>query len=172
MRTSYRGFSLVEVVIALGIIAFALVAILGMFPVAIGASRDSRTDTRAAGIARLIYGQLRGQPPDRASLTLNTNPAAGQAFVGHAAVNLKNAYTNWVAFDDKGDPLRSFAAAEYTNDALPANGAVYKVRFSVEPHKPVTNLSRVTVEVTYPALAPLSRRSTNVFATYLGNVAP
>lgn len=56
------AFSLVEVTIAMGIIAFGLVAILGVLPVAFTTSRASITQTRATGIADTVFAGLRAQP--------------------------------------------------------------------------------------------------------------
>jgi uncharacterized protein (TIGR02598 family) len=56
-----RGFSLVEVVLALGVIAFALVAILGAFPVGLTTQHSAQDDTRAAQIAADIFSSLASQ---------------------------------------------------------------------------------------------------------------
>ena len=61
-RTMTLAFSLVEIVLAVGIISFALVGILGMFPVALDAATRSREETQAAFIARSIYSDLAGYP--------------------------------------------------------------------------------------------------------------
>ena len=56
------AFSLVEVTLALGIIAFGLVAILGVLPVAFTTSRTSINQTRATGIAETVFAGVRAQP--------------------------------------------------------------------------------------------------------------
>jgi len=43
------GFSLVEVVLALGVVAFAIVAILGIVPTGLSSSHGAQDETRAAG---------------------------------------------------------------------------------------------------------------------------
>jgi type II secretory pathway pseudopilin PulG len=55
------AFSLVEVVIAMGLISFAMIAILAFFPSALSSSRSSVQDTRAAQIARAIAGTVDSQ---------------------------------------------------------------------------------------------------------------
>lgn len=60
-RERTPGFSLIEVVIALGVAAFALVAILGVFPIAFSQNRKSISDTRAAQLARMIVSTIEGQ---------------------------------------------------------------------------------------------------------------
>ncbi len=56
------GFSLIEVVLALGVITFVLVAVLGLLPVGIQTFRESTADTRAAQMARAIFATLRTEP--------------------------------------------------------------------------------------------------------------
>lgn len=55
------SFSLVEVVLALGIVAIGLVSILGLFPTGLNASRDSANETRASEMSQGIFATLRGQ---------------------------------------------------------------------------------------------------------------
>jgi type II secretory pathway pseudopilin PulG len=55
------AFSLVEVVLALGVVAFAIVAILGVLPTGLQTSRGSQDETRAAQIAQAIFASLASQ---------------------------------------------------------------------------------------------------------------
>src|SRR5438046_7110646 len=55
------GFSLAEVVIALGVIAIAVVAILALFPAALQTGHSAQDETRAAQIAQTIFPRLAGQ---------------------------------------------------------------------------------------------------------------
>ena len=55
------AFSLVEVVLALGVVAFAIVAILGAFPAGLSTSRFSQNETRASQIAQDILTSLASQ---------------------------------------------------------------------------------------------------------------
>lgn len=54
------GFSLVEVTIAIGIFAFVIVAILGLFPVALRQRSDAALETRAVLVAQQIFESIRG----------------------------------------------------------------------------------------------------------------
>jgi len=57
-----RGaFSLMEVVIALGVVTFALVGLMGLMPVSIDSSRASVNETRAAQIAQRLFTDYKGQ---------------------------------------------------------------------------------------------------------------
>ena len=55
------GFSLVEVVLALGVVAISLVAILGVFPVGLSSNRTSVSDTRAAELANAVFATIDAQ---------------------------------------------------------------------------------------------------------------
>lgn len=55
------GFSLIEVVLALGVVAFSLVAILGVFPAALSQNRKGISDTRAAQLIRMIVATIDSQ---------------------------------------------------------------------------------------------------------------
>lgn len=57
----HRGFSLIEVVLALGVVGFSLVAILGVFPTGLAANRSSVSDTRAAQIANAVTATIDAQ---------------------------------------------------------------------------------------------------------------
>jgi type II secretory pathway pseudopilin PulG len=55
------AFTLAEVVIALGVIAVAVVAILAVFPAALQTGHSAQDETRAAQIAQTIFPRLIGQ---------------------------------------------------------------------------------------------------------------
>jgi Tfp pilus assembly protein PilV len=55
------AFSLVEVVIALGIVSFAIVAILGLIPTGLQTSHSSQDETRASQMAQGILATLAAQ---------------------------------------------------------------------------------------------------------------
>ena len=54
-----RGFSLTEVVLAMGVAAVAFSAIMGLFPLGLDMSRETHEETQAALIAQSILGDLR-----------------------------------------------------------------------------------------------------------------
>jgi hypothetical protein len=59
---SSAGFSLIEVALALGVAAFALVAIIGLIPVGLNSNQASSDQTAAAGLAAGIVADLRAAP--------------------------------------------------------------------------------------------------------------
>jgi Tfp pilus assembly protein PilV len=54
-----RGFSLVEVTLALGVAAFCLITVLGLIPVALQAQRTGNAQTKSNVIISQIVGKLR-----------------------------------------------------------------------------------------------------------------
>lgn len=62
MKRHPDAFSLVEVVLALGVIGFALLAIIGLFPIGLQSDRASIQETRANFIAQQTFATLRSQP--------------------------------------------------------------------------------------------------------------
>ena len=56
------GFSLVEVVLALGVIAIGVVALLGLLSISAGSSRSSDQATVIASISRQVLAEMRGMP--------------------------------------------------------------------------------------------------------------
>ena len=60
-RRVAAGFSLIEVTLALGIVTFALVGIVGVLPVAMNSGRQSIDKNRAAAIAGTLFASFRSQ---------------------------------------------------------------------------------------------------------------
>jgi hypothetical protein len=53
-----KAFSLVEIALALGVIAIALVAIFGLIPVGLNSSRDAINDTQTTMISEDVYNRV------------------------------------------------------------------------------------------------------------------
>ena len=60
-RRLHRAFSLVEVTLALGLVTFVLVAVLGTVPVAITSGHQSLDQNRAAAVANSLFASFRSQ---------------------------------------------------------------------------------------------------------------
>ncbi len=56
MKTKHKAFSLIEVVIALGIFAFCIVGIVGLLPIAANSVKSVSQETNANNIAESIAG--------------------------------------------------------------------------------------------------------------------
>jgi len=56
-----HGFSLVEIVLAMGIISFSIIAILGLLSVGLNSSRNALDESLLAAMSRQVVGSLRQQ---------------------------------------------------------------------------------------------------------------
>ncbi len=65
-----RAFSLIEVVLALGITSVAIIAIIGLLSVSLQGSREASEDTSAAAILSQIVDGLRAEPFDEMRTSL------------------------------------------------------------------------------------------------------
>lgn len=164
------GFSLVEVVLALGIVAFALVSILGLFPVALGAAKESATETHSAMIAQLIAGQIRSQAASQATFASGPDPTVGLGSFG--IPGLSNNQT-WAVYDEAGQPVQRVTLPQYGDPSSVSSTiqrqCAYMVQLSIAQDVPVAGVSQLKIEVTYPGLAPVALRKTNTFITLARN---
>lgn len=60
--TNLKGFSLIEVVLAMGIAAIALISILGMLPYAMESSRASADQTAIGTVLEEVHERVKGEP--------------------------------------------------------------------------------------------------------------
>jgi uncharacterized protein (TIGR02598 family) len=120
-----RGFSLVEVVLALGIAVFCLFVIVGLLPVGLTSNQASINQTVAAGLAKEIISDLRVTP--------KTNPATNQKSPQYQ-ITVPATGTSTSTLFLKQDT--SAAGAENT-DAIPATNPLYRATlvFTVPPAK-------------------------------------
>jgi uncharacterized protein (TIGR02598 family) len=62
MHRSRRGFSLVEVTIAMGIVSFALISLIGLLSVGIFTGKESTEDTRLAAVSKYVMTESQRMP--------------------------------------------------------------------------------------------------------------
>jgi uncharacterized protein (TIGR02598 family) len=165
------GFSLVEVSIALGIVAFALVGIMALFPAAMRSARESQQETRATFIAKQIFADFAASAsPTNTFIATGTNLANPAHRI--SPFSLATNSTNAILYDEDGNPIDSLtpAAAFETNVPLGTwPEAVYATRISVSTNNLPPGLSRVEVLVSAPAAAALTNRARFPFITLLRN---
>ena len=151
------GVSLIEVVIALGIISFAVVGIVGMMPVALKSAQESMRETDATLIAQRIFSELKTGNGANRTVTKDTTNSI-------QTINLSSDSRNNLAFTQDGAPQ-----AFFTSTNSPANADYdFYAQISVFTNTGVANLSRVQIDITAPAAASPSGRTTNSFVTLLG----
>jgi uncharacterized protein (TIGR02598 family) len=126
-----RAFSLVEVVLALGVVSFALVSLMALLPISLATFRDNKKDTVHADILRQLTSD--------ATLTsyANADKLAQQTF--------------W--YDDEGVPLPSNATGVVYTAVLsvsPLGGPWNTTQSSALPGgvSTSTNLRRLQVNIT------------------------
>jgi uncharacterized protein (TIGR02598 family) len=102
------GFSLVEVVLALGVISVAIVAILGLIPIGLQTGHSSQDDTRAAQIAQTVLAGMASQAQTAFSAV------KVPVLVGTApSVDLTTSSTTQLFANNNGALLQSAAGATY-----------------------------------------------------------
>lgn len=148
------AFSLVEVVIALGIVSFAVVAIVGMLPMALKTAKDSMFETDATLAAQRVFSELQTGSGTNRTVSTGDNSSAN--------VSLSANSTYILAFKSDGKPI-------FSANSLGANPAVdFFAEILVSTNTGVSNLSQVQVNISHPAAAPPNARTTNSFTTLIG----
>lgn len=148
-RSSSAAFSLVEVTIAIGIFAFVIVGIIGLFPIGVRQREDSALETRAVMISRQIFESIEAAgnltnvsivvgEDERVNVNLLSPLVLGYEVDGTApGVNFATDLSKW----DSG----------YVEQDVTTKSKITTQRVSDQ-------LYRVNVEVGYPAVLPASKR--------------
>ena len=144
-----RAFSLIEIVLALGIISFALVGIMGLFPVAMKSAQESQRETRAALIARQVFSDLGTLPGTNRFLIISDDPA------DRISINLATSSSNSLYFNAAGFPIGT----------VPTADALFLANVIVTPNTPVAGLSHVQTTVQTPATT--TNHSSYTFVTLM-----
>ena len=126
------GFSLVEVVLALGICSFGIVALVGLFSAGVQASKESQDQIQAANLASLLVAVRAASP---------TNALPGFVIPPLAAAYA--ATTNLVGYDGM-----------VTNDAAAAAARVVCQSGTNAVTGP--NLAQISLEIASPPQAALA----------------
>jgi type IV pilus modification protein PilV len=133
--TRRTGFSLVEVTLAVAVVAIGLIAIIGLIPQGVQSSRDAADNTIAATIAHDALGELRSQPFDNIQICNNFD-AAGNC-IGSVTINLSASAVKTLDYDQAGFVTNATGYYKLT------------IKYDVDPVLP--SLTRVTATVSWPA---------------------
>jgi uncharacterized protein (TIGR02598 family) len=139
-NTTNAGFSLIEVVIALGIFAFCIVAIVGLLPVGMNSVRSVSNENNAIHIASSIEG-IWQVAPTNTSIT-NSNFPITNLYIG-ITNNAPPFYFN--EFGEQTDSAGSSVNMTYTANASTTTSSAYDVKmvFKWPPHAPNTNYQTI-----------------------------
>jgi len=162
------GFSLVEVTIAIGIFAFVIVAILGLFPVALRQRSDAALETRGVLIAQQVLESI------RSSASSNKIFLPPLTIMGSEDPNLRNksvgAFPVTLHFGRMGtSALRVVDGEADWNNGVGAGSssdadALARIRVQPATGAAAAGLYQVTVDYGRPASVPEVRRKNFSFS--------
>ena len=151
---SNDAFSLVEVTIAIGIFAFVIVGIMGLFPAALKQRSDAALETRAVMAAQQVFAGINGSSSTNAIFLPPTKDQADQLpskSISSFPWVLQFGTTNTSALRIVDGGAWSNTATEVDADALA------RVKIQAEPGAPA-GLYRATVDYGRPASLSESKR--------------
>jgi len=76
-RKSKRGFSLVEVALALGVASFCLIPLVALLPLGLSSNQSASSQVAAAGLLRAIAADLKATPQVSSYNTITNSPLYG-----------------------------------------------------------------------------------------------
>jgi Tfp pilus assembly protein PilV len=148
-RGVYRtaAFSLLEVVIALGVITVGIVGVLAVFPAALQTGHSAQDETRAAHIAQSVFGSMVAQAPSQFSAL--RFPLSDGTLSPSINLTTSSSYTLYAGNDGQLTSSVTNAAygiTIYTNNSVPG---------FTDP----ASANEVTVRVAWPASAPVANQT-------------
>ena len=183
------AFTLVESIVAIGLFAFVIVGILGLFGAALERQRQSSFETRSIMVSQQLLARIRAASSATNVWLTTGSDASNESKIFHSN-NFSNISTNVIYYKRDGTEISgvlqpnnyegtTFAFAGNRSDSQ-TNDIVGRARISLSTNSSantgnattangtvITNLWRVTIEVSEPANLPLSaRRYTNTFTTF------
>jgi len=151
-KTSLRGFSLIEVCIAMGIVTFSLLALLALVPNGLQSLQNATTEASLSSIRKEVRSEL--------------NTANFTNLSGNTANDLPQ--QAWY-FDQSGRRLAAtapqmdrFFQLGFVASAPEIPGQVGGFEGSAQ---------RMTMRVTYPAFAPVASQTTKIFTMLVARQA-
>lgn len=169
LSAASRGFSLVEVTVAIGIFAFVAIGILGLLPAALRLRAESAQETRAAMIAEEIFGAVTSAP-NLTNILIRQGPGLNDPGEYNPAVNLTSDANTYVYGYPSQTTIPNWRYRENPDTAWndgttegAQNSITTLARLSSTGAGP--NLRRIMVEVRSPATLPLQSSRPTAFST-------
>lgn len=165
-QTQVLGFSLIEIIVAMGILTFSLVGLLALFPVALSTASDSKAETRVTQIAQSVFADLSASTLTNASLIVGPNLAVDI----DRGLDLSQSQTLYLSYHGDGTCVGKLTAGDYT-DGVAGKGEFF-LKLTSAPILPTTSLalSTLTLSVETPARAPALKRKKYTFVTIKGEL--
>ena len=180
----HAGFSMVEVSVAIAVMAFGVIAIIGIFAISLGGSKDSVTDSVISLKSMDILANAKGDPFNNVTLGSGVPSFALSAESNQVAVYYDNsglirtgflaAISSTVAQTEQA----AYAAQiiTYSTGWDYGSGIVYNDALTNNPLAlsipPSTNTALLQVFMIHPATAPAAQQITNFFQTIIVNRNP
>jgi type II secretory pathway pseudopilin PulG len=168
-----RAFSLVEIVLALGLVSFSMLAIFALVAQAHKTSREARLESVASLLAGKPTSALRASSAWTSAVPPYTTATLAEIASGSATpgtiTNLYNIDLDLLS--DPASPDRQFAVATtvhpFKPDWLAPATSDTNVANSLSLLPAAGNSVFLTVEISHPALAPETNRSKRSFVSII-----
>lgn len=141
-----RAFSLVEVVLAIGVVSFSMMAMVGVLPIGLRSAQESNAQVAMANIGRQLQGELQ-------QISFSTDSSD--------PLNISSLSSSPYYYTLEGLKTTSAADRYYEAKFDVANAKLSGAPFST------ANARTVTVTLSYPLSAPEANRQTSVFSLLL-----
>lgn len=179
-----KGFSLVEVAIAMSIVTFMVLPLVTLAVYAKDAIRDSTAESRAAAIARRVFTGL-SLSSDSSQILIESPTDNREISFDFQTVDIADFISGkndfYLLIDEQGKVIEHPGPEAYQQGYLGANNAslggsfarirILERRGSVLKQTTVLggfDLYLVEVTVDYPAVVPKAARRSHTFSSYLG----
>ena len=149
-----RGFSMIEVALALAVIGIAMVSILGLLAIGLNATRDATDDNVAAQIVQAMVVDRQSTPFTSATLS----PLSRTTF----AIPALNGAVNYTLYFPKGGGVPTSASV--------ANSSyfVVDIKKNTAVSSDFADLAILDFQVSWPAIANITNRMTYFYTTAIG----
>jgi type II secretory pathway pseudopilin PulG len=156
------AFTLIEIVLSIGILSFALVGILALFPVALETAKESKEETMMAQIAQSIEADIRRADTATARvLATGFNPATASTY---ESLSLDGSGAITLAYGTNGRPWTERPTPAQYASGFPGPDFIARVETTFDPPEH-PGLTRIDITVESPAAAPEAARRKVAFVT-------
>ena len=114
-RGAHQGFSLIEVLVAIVVLSFGLLGMVGMQAFALQSNREARVQGQAAGLARELAEMMRGNKVIGSDPSATNNFYLGTFAVGSLTMGANAAYCSGVNASTPCTTPANVAKAEMTD---------------------------------------------------------